>query len=99
MSKGIDYGMGATNIDNATGIRYGVIHQNEVCQAWCDSSEADYGKPHCPKCGNEADDIDADGVPDATIPSADDNDQWEFEGNGHACIACQWTFDDALGMP
>ncbi len=50
-----DYGMGLTNIDKETGIRYGVISQNEVLQAWCDYSEAYYGEPHCPKCGDEAD--------------------------------------------
>lgn len=59
---GIDYGMGKTNIDTRTGIRYGVIHQHEVLQAWCDSSEPDYGKPHCPKCGNEV--IDSNGNKD-----------------------------------
>jgi ribosomal protein L37AE/L43A len=53
MNKGIDYGLGQTNRDKNTGIRYGVISQNEVLQAWADSSEAYYGKPHCPKCGDE----------------------------------------------
>lgn len=54
MSRGIDYGSGCTNIDHETGIRYGVIPQNAVLQMWADSSEPDYGEPHCPKCGNEA---------------------------------------------
>lgn len=27
---GLDYGHGKTNIDNSTGIRYGVIHQNHI---------------------------------------------------------------------
>lgn len=52
MSAGIDYGMGLANIDIKTGIRYGVIAQNEVSQAWSDSAEPDYGEPACPKCGN-----------------------------------------------
>lgn len=30
MSAGIDYGLGQTNIDLATGIRYGVIHENSL---------------------------------------------------------------------
>jgi hypothetical protein len=30
MSKGIDYGLGMANIDNATGIRYGVISPHSV---------------------------------------------------------------------
>jgi rubredoxin len=54
MGTGIDYGGGITNIDTKTGIRYGVICQNEVLQAWADSSEAYYGNPddvECPKCG------------------------------------------------
>jgi hypothetical protein len=36
---GIDYGRGKTNIDLETGIRYGVISQNDVLQAWADCSE------------------------------------------------------------
>lgn len=48
---GIDYGNGMTNIDVETGIRFGVINQNEVLQAWADDSEADYGEPSCPDCG------------------------------------------------
>ena len=50
---GIDYGNGKTNIDEKTGIRFGVISQNEVLQVWADDSEADYGKPTCPHCGSE----------------------------------------------
>jgi len=52
--KGIDYGLGQTNIDKETGIRYGVINQNEVGQAWFESSEAVYpNEVFCPECGNE----------------------------------------------
>src|SRR5690349_14361387 len=53
--KGIDYGLGNTNKDKASGIRFGVISQHEVLQAWADSSETDYGKPcedlECAECG------------------------------------------------
>jgi hypothetical protein len=42
MAAGIDYGLGTTNVDTATGIRYGVIHQGEILQAWADSSEPYY---------------------------------------------------------
>ena len=52
---GIDYGMGRANVDD-NGIRYGVIPQNDVLQAWADSSEPDYGTPsepvECPECGH-----------------------------------------------
>jgi hypothetical protein len=49
MSRGIDYGLGKTNIDTDTGIRFGVIPVNEVCQAWSDSSEGIY-EFYCPHC-------------------------------------------------
>lgn len=54
---GIDYGLGKANINTDTGIRYGIIAMHDVLQAWCDSSEADYGQPDisnydCPKCGH-----------------------------------------------
>ena len=49
---GIDYGCGMVNVDHATGIRYGVISQGSVLQAWADSAEPDYGEASCPKCGN-----------------------------------------------
>jgi hypothetical protein len=64
--RGIDYGMGQTNIDTETGIRYGVINQNQCLQAWADSSEGDYGKPTCPECGNE------DCLVDYNAPSPED---------------------------
>jgi hypothetical protein len=66
MSKGIDYGMGETNIDKANGIRFGVIGMNSEHLtefAW-EGIEPDYGEPHCPKCGNEADDVGAEDAPD-----------------------------------
>lgn len=44
---GIDYGMGKSNRDQKTGIHYGVISQNEVLQAWADSSEAYYPCDGC----------------------------------------------------
>jgi hypothetical protein len=96
MGRGIDYGMGTTNIDKDKGIRYGVIPQNEVLQAWADSSEADYGSPTCGKCGNEAVDIDAEGVPDIGSYQGDD---WDLDGRDHACLHCKRTFDsdDAYG--
>lgn len=50
---GIDYGMGKSNIDHKTGIRYGVIHHGRVGQAWYDNSEADYGTLYCPHCGED----------------------------------------------
>lgn len=96
MNVGIDYGMGRTNVDMATGIRYGVISQHSICQAWADSSEADYGDPTCPKCGAEC------CAPKTEL--TDDVDDLEFEQYGRGCADyecehCKITFDsqDAFG--
>ena len=91
MRRGIDYGLGTTNVDKETGIRYGVISSHEVCQAWSDSSEADYGEPHCPKCGDEA-----------SEPTDDEQDDFLVLSHAcgdYACKACGVLFDgeDAFG--
>ncbi len=58
--RGIDYGMGTTNIDRETGIRYGVIPMHDLSEWAHEDFAADYGPATCPKCGNEAVDADAD---------------------------------------
>jgi hypothetical protein len=80
---GLDYGLGRSNIDLETGIRYGVISQNTVGQAWWDSAEAEYGDPHCPKCGNETCASDSDSLPEDA--------EW-LDGKDQACAHCQLTF-------
>ena len=88
--NGIDYGMGKTNVDIATGIRYGVISQNSVSQAWCDSAEADYGEPHCPKCGNEA----------VSLENTEaDIDKWNCSPDDYVCEYCEEAVssDEAFG--
>lgn len=49
---GIDYGMGQSNIDHETGIRYGVISLNELAEWIWDELEGYYPEC-CPHCGNE----------------------------------------------
>jgi hypothetical protein len=49
---GIDYSLGRSNIDDKTGMRYGVIPANEILQAWTDDSEPEYFYT-CPNCGYE----------------------------------------------
>jgi hypothetical protein len=88
MGAGIDYGMGRTNIDVKTGIRYGVISQHSVGRAWYDDAEADYGTPHCPKCGNDAIAY----VGDTDFEEAEEMDT----GPGCAdfmCLPCKYVFD------
>jgi hypothetical protein len=43
---GIDYGLGTTNRNPATGIRYGVIHAREL--PYWDEAEPNYGDATCP---------------------------------------------------
>jgi hypothetical protein len=52
---GIDYGMGTTNRDPANGIRYGVISQHDITQAWSDSSEAVYPEIEEPEDAEDGD--------------------------------------------
>lgn len=53
MDIGIDYGMGQTNIDRETGIRFGVINMNALSEWAWEDFESDYGPPTCGHCGNE----------------------------------------------
>lgn len=57
---GIDYGMGQSNIDPETQIRYGVISVNSVLQAWCDTSEPNYPCDDCETPEDERDDCECD---------------------------------------
>lgn len=54
--SGIDCGGGQTNIDHATGIRFGVIPHHDVLQAWADSAEGYYGEAQCPDCEGPVED-------------------------------------------
>lgn len=88
---GIDYGYGITNIDRETGIRFGVINQNHVGQAWFDEADADYGPPTCPKCGREADKPEEFGETFANgVPT--DYAQEAHECNEYVCVECKYFF-------
>lgn len=89
----IDYGNGMTNIDHTTGIRFGVIPSHELMEAWDNESEPNYGKPHCPHCGNEAIDCSDD---DTDI----DRDEYASRGCGdYACDNCKKKFDSQDAFP
>lgn len=86
MGIGIDYGRGIVNIDQKTGIRYGVISAHDVGPSWYESSEADYGDPTCGDCGNRA-------LPFAEVDgNTDDWTRAEYECDDYACISCERIF-------
>jgi hypothetical protein len=82
MPAGIDYGLGQSNVDKKTGIRYGVISQHSVMPEAMEDFEQDYGEPTCHKCGNPA--------VDSSDPSVSDAD-WN-SGKDYACKDCEITF-------
>lgn len=89
--RGIDYGMGTTNIDRETGIRFGVIPMNDLNEWAHESFEADYGAPTCGKCGNEAVDYDDEKHGEYKVKRGACSD--------YACETCERVFDgeDAFG--
>jgi len=91
--KGVDYGMGLSNIDRESGIRYGVISQNAVLEAWAESSEPWYGdESECGECGAMLDI--SSGFPDECPKcEADLSTNWDYmeavsyvyTGDGYIC--------------
>jgi hypothetical protein len=77
MNAGIDYGFGKTNIANETGIRFGVIPVNKVCQAWSDSSEGVY-EFYCPHCGNRLE-TNEDQICEQCEKEISESDFWDIE--------------------
>lgn len=90
---GLDYsGPGSTaNRDAATGIRYGVISCNSVGQSLYDAQEMDYGKPHCPECGGEAESYDG--------AKHEDYGHEEHECADYACDSCESVFGSESAFP
>jgi len=88
---GIDYGHGKTNVDEKTGVRYGVISCHSVASWIWDEMDAVYSA-HCPHCGEdlaEGFDPDCDGdCPhceesfDHGEQFADEADCWTYNANG-----------------
>lgn len=92
--SGIDYGLGTSNVDPKTGIRFGVIAQNSVMGEALDDLEPYYGDPHCPQCGNA--------VAEPTDQTA--NEEWdngcEHGGcNDYVCISCELFWDSSECFP
>ena len=92
---GIDYGLGQSNINKETGIRFGVIAQNSINLDCLSDFESDYGDPTCPDCGREliADD-----------PDVDEDADWN-DGKDFACADCEKCYwsdqvysDEPIGL-
>jgi hypothetical protein len=68
---GIDYGLGMSNIDKDTGIRFGVISQHSLMSEAANeitASGAVY-RPHCPYCGDSLFEYKIDIEDDMTCPA------------------------------
>ena len=61
MSAGIDYGLGKTNIDLNTGVRYGVIPVHDLDSWIYEELESFYGPPYCPECCDQVVDSETEG--------------------------------------
>ena len=82
MSKytGIDYGLGTSNIDKDTGIRYGVIAQNTLGpeaanEVWLEGAVY---IPCCPHCGEPNEEHNVDGAADVCSVCDKDVEDWEY---------------------
>jgi len=95
---GIDYSLGKSNVDS-NGIHFGVISQHSIMPEAMDDFEQDYGKPTCPKCGNEVKEIPShseqleDGAGVAVYQDVPvETETWEQYGHGcadYACTVCE----------
>ncbi len=100
-NAGIDYSLGRSNFDTTNGIHFGVISSHSVDpeSPWNDA-EGNYGKPHCPSCGNE---IKASDDETLFAEGTDDTPDW-FDGKDFTCVACESCYwsdsvysEEALG--
>lgn len=93
---GIDYGLGQTNIDKETGIRFGVISQHTVGAAWYEGAEPDYGTPQCPKCNESV--VESNTV--NTNPEEDDFPKYHDRGcKDYVCTNCKHYLDSSNVFP
>lgn len=92
----IDYGLGTTNIDKKTGIRYGVISQHSVNQDALNDLEPDYGQPTCPECGNE---VKAPTNRQLNAKSYKSNNTWSCADADFACKSCKLLLDSSEVYP
>jgi len=90
-SAGIDYGLGTTNIDIATSIRYGVISQHSLMGEALEGMEPDYGDPHCPECGGNV--LESSDVKHYVLWTRRMDRDGTHGCFDYACLACRQGFD------
>lgn len=105
--RGIDYrGRYGKRVNQRGEYHYGIISVNALAHWIWDEFEADYGRPTCPKCGNDAVDGDSDIDPDERREGEEDYTRNDLEYKvlhhacgDYACDSCRILFDgeDAFG--
>ncbi|MCP4597019.1 hypothetical protein [Neptuniibacter sp.] len=82
------------NRDAEAGIRFGVIHQNEVMEVWCEESEAEYGVIECSSCGDDLS-IDMDECPNCEADLVSEFDfaepiAFSYIKDGYKCFSNEY---------
>lgn len=89
MGAGIDYGRGQTNIDHATGIRFGVIPMNALHE-WAHESFDGIYPASCPECGCDV--VDYSDIPEEKQEAADGWARKPGRCDDYACISCERVY-------
>jgi len=92
MSFGIDYGMGETNIDKETGIRFGIISQNAIMPELLLDFEPLWGTASCPVCGEDVEESAEVEMSDERFLQLEEEDR--SPDRDYWCDACEksyWT--------
>lgn len=89
---GIDYSLGRSNVNKATGIHYGVISQHSIMPEATDDFEQYYGEPTCPQCGNPAMEI---SEFDEKHPDVTELKPYAHGCTDFACPVCLLSLDSA----
>lgn len=97
---GIDYaGFDGKVNRGPDGIRYGIISAHALTPYLYDALESDYGPPHCPKCGCEAEEgeshsRESNGYVTTWTEHPEHTENWECSGCGdYRCDNCEYLFD------
>lgn len=99
---GIDYSLGRSNFNPATGIHFGVISQHSINGDALGDIESDYGDPSCPKCGNAVVELDEYYKTHPENADPDDEELKNYTEHGcadYACDHCKLILDSQYVTP